>query len=81
MSRRKLYPELKPNQSGYLKVSGGHRLYWEECGNPEGKPAVFVHGGPGAGAGPVSRRFFTHDATGSSCSTSEAAVAASPTPA
>ena len=58
MSRRKLYPELKPHRSGYLKVSGGHRLYWEECGNPDGKPAVFVHGGPGAGAGPVSRRFF-----------------------
>jgi len=43
---------------GHLKVPGGHRIYWEECGNPRGKPAVFVHGGPGAGADARSRRFF-----------------------
>jgi len=43
---------------GHLKVPGGHQIYWEECGNPRGKPAVFVHGGPGAGANPGSRRFF-----------------------
>ena len=55
---RTLYPEIEPNRSGYLQVSPTHQLYWEECGNPKGKPAVFVHGGPGAGAGAQSRRFF-----------------------
>ena len=56
--RRTLYPEIEPYRSGMLKVSPLHRLYWEECGNPRGKPAVFVHGGPGAGADARSRRFF-----------------------
>ena len=56
--RRKLYPAIEPYRMGHLKVPGGHRIYWEECGNPRGKPAVFVHGGPGAGANPGSRRFF-----------------------
>jgi proline iminopeptidase len=53
-----LYPALEPNRSGHLRVSGRHEIYWEESGNPNGKPAVFVHGGPGAGAGTQSRRFF-----------------------
>ncbi|MBP6514075.1 MAG: prolyl aminopeptidase [Steroidobacteraceae bacterium] len=56
--QRKLYPEIEPYRHGFLKVGDGHRIYWEECGNPKGKPAVFVHGGPGAGAGTTSRRFF-----------------------
>ena len=56
--RRKLYPEIEPYRMGHLKVPGGHRIYWEECGNPRGKPAVFVHGGPGAGADARARRFF-----------------------
>jgi len=56
--RRKLYPDVEPYRMGHLKVPGGHRIYWEECGNPRGKPAVFVHGGPGAGADARSRRFF-----------------------
>ena len=55
---RSLYPSIEPNRSGYLRVSDAHEIYWEECGNPNGKPAVFVHGGPGAGAGIDSRRFF-----------------------
>jgi proline iminopeptidase len=56
--RRTLYPELAPYRQGHLDVGDGHSLYWEECGNPRGKPAVFVHGGPGAGADSRSRRFF-----------------------
>ena len=55
---RTLYPATKPYRSGWLRVSPEHEIYWEECGNPQGKPAVFVHGGPGAGAGETSRRFF-----------------------
>ncbi|MFP5415695.1 MAG: prolyl aminopeptidase [Actinomycetes bacterium] len=58
---RALYPPIAPYASGVLDVGGGHRLYWEECGNPEGKPAVFVHGGPGGGCTPVHRRFFDPD--------------------
>ncbi|HZF25673.1 MAG TPA: prolyl aminopeptidase, partial [Steroidobacteraceae bacterium] len=55
---RKLYPALEPYGSGMLRVSDLHEIYYEECGNPRGKPALFVHGGPGAGAGKDSRRFF-----------------------
>jgi proline iminopeptidase len=57
-ARRTLYPEIEPHRSGMLRVSPVHCIYWEECGNPRGKPAVFVHGGPGAGADPRARRFF-----------------------
>jgi proline iminopeptidase len=56
--RRTLYPAIEPYRSGWLRVSPLHEIYWEECGNPRGKAAVFVHGGPGAGADPRSRRFF-----------------------
>ncbi len=56
--RRTLYPAIEPYRSGWLRVSPVHEIYWEECGNPKGKPAVFVHGGPGAGSDPGSRRFF-----------------------
>ncbi|MGD9841536.1 MAG: prolyl aminopeptidase [Steroidobacteraceae bacterium] len=55
---RTLYPAIEANRSGHLRVSPVHEIYWEESGNPKGKPAVFVHGGPGAGAGTQSRRFF-----------------------
>ncbi len=58
---RTLYPAITPQRSGMLRVSATHEIYWEECGNPHGKPAVFVHGGPGAGAGMASRRFFNPD--------------------
>jgi proline iminopeptidase len=57
-SRRTLYPAIEPNRSGWLRVSPVHQIYWEESGNPRGKPAVFVHGGPGAGADPRSGQFF-----------------------
>src|SRR5690606_26550476 len=43
---------------GMLEVDGLHRLYWEQCGNPDGVPVVFLHGGPGAGASAAHRRFF-----------------------
>lgn len=53
-----LYPELEPYRHGLLRVSRKHEIYFEECGNPDGKPALFVHGGPGAGADVRARRFF-----------------------
>jgi proline iminopeptidase len=56
--RRDLYPPIEPFRTGMLRVSTLHEIYYEECGNPRGKPALFVHGGPGAGAGKDSRRFF-----------------------
>ncbi len=56
--RRGLYPELEPYATGYLQVSDLHRLYFEQCGNPHGKPVVFLHGGPGAGCNAKARRFF-----------------------
>ncbi|MEM1400828.1 MAG: prolyl aminopeptidase, partial [Pseudomonadota bacterium] len=58
MSRVQLYPAIRPNQTGMLKVGPIHQIYWEESGNPRGAPVVFLHGGPGAGASPVHRRFF-----------------------
>ncbi|MGI9291956.1 MAG: prolyl aminopeptidase, partial [Gammaproteobacteria bacterium] len=57
-SRRGLYPPVAPYNTGMMPVSGGHELYYEESGSPEGKPVVFLHGGPGAGANAAVRRFF-----------------------
>ncbi len=57
-ARRELYPAIEPFRHGYLRVSDVHELYYEECGNPAGKPAVFLHGGPGAGSDKRARRFF-----------------------
>lgn len=56
--RRGLYPEIEPFDEGFLKVSALHTLYYEQSGNPAGKPVVFLHGGPGAGSSPKARRFF-----------------------
>ncbi len=53
-----LYPSLRTNRTGRLKVSAIHEIYWEESGNPKGKPVVFLHGGPGGGTNPQMRRFF-----------------------
>src|SRR5690242_7540809 len=53
-----LHPQYEPYRRGYLRVSRLHRLYYEECGNPKGKPAVLLHGGPGAGSDQKMRRFF-----------------------
>jgi proline iminopeptidase len=57
-ARRSFYPEIQPYRSGYLQVSSEHSLYFEESGNPNGKPVVFLHGGPGGGTSPKQRRFF-----------------------
>jgi len=56
--RRTLYPDFEPYATGMLDVGDGHSLYWELSGNPEGKPAVFLHGGPGGGSSPKHRRQF-----------------------
>ena len=55
---RDLYPEIRPYRTQQLAVDDVHTLYLEEVGNPEGLPAVFLHGGPGAGCEPYHRRFF-----------------------
>jgi proline iminopeptidase len=55
---RVLYPPIEPYNVGYLRVSDLHEMYYEESGNPRGKPAVFVHGGPGGGTDPKMRCFF-----------------------
>ena len=57
--RHGLYPEIVPYKTGRLKVSELHEIYFEECGNPNGKPAVLLHGGPGGGSTPLMRRL--HD--------------------
>ncbi|MFZ5834928.1 MAG: prolyl aminopeptidase [Pseudomonadota bacterium] len=56
--RRQLYGEIPVRQSGWLRVSALHEIYYEESGNPDGKPVLFVHGGPGGGSDPKMRRFF-----------------------
>jgi proline iminopeptidase len=56
--RRDLYPSLEPFQVGELKVSNLHTLYFEQCGAPDGLPALALHGGPGGGSSPEMRRFF-----------------------
>lgn len=56
-----MYPEIEPYACGHLDVGDGQRIYWEECGNPAGKPAVFLHGGPGGGSTPAVRRLFDPD--------------------
>ena len=55
---RSLYAEIEPFDSGFLKVSSLHTLYYEQSGNPNGKPVVFLHGGPGGGTNAKCRRFF-----------------------
>jgi proline iminopeptidase len=56
--RAELYPEIEPYNAGMLALDGRHRMYFEESGNPQGAPVLFLHGGPGAGAAPSHRRFF-----------------------
>jgi proline iminopeptidase len=55
---RDLYPEIEPYEHGWLDVGDGHRVDWETCGNPAGRPAVVLHGGPGSGCSPGMRRLF-----------------------
>ena len=57
-SESDLYPEIEPFAHGYVDTGDDHRVYWEACGNPAGKPAVVLHGGPGSGCTPWHRRLF-----------------------
>lgn len=56
------YSHIEPYEHGYLDVGDGHRVYWETCGNPDGKPALALHGGPGSGCTPGMRRLFDPNA-------------------
>lgn len=56
MERR--FPEIEPYESGMLDTGDGQQVYWECCGNPNGKPALYLHGGPGSGFSAGQRRFF-----------------------
>lgn len=56
--KRGLYPPIEPRHTGFLQVSEQHTLYVEESGNPNGKPVIFLHGGPGGGSIPLYRQFF-----------------------
>ena len=58
MERRSLYPPIEPFDRGHLQVSPLHEIYYEQCGNPDGRPVVFLHGGPGGGGDTTARRFF-----------------------
>lgn len=55
------YPPVEPYDHGMLDVGDGNLVYWEVCGNPAGKPALVVHGGPGSGCGPLRRQYFDPD--------------------
>jgi proline iminopeptidase len=85
--RRPLYPEILPYRRGRLAVGDGHELYWEECGNPTGKPVVVLHGGPGGGISPYLRqghdpaqyRIVLFDQRGCGQSTPHASIAANTT--
>jgi proline iminopeptidase len=55
---RGFYPPIEPYEHGRLAVDHGHEVYWEVCGNPSGRPALFLHGGPGGGCTPDHRRLF-----------------------
>jgi proline iminopeptidase len=55
---RTLYPPIEPYDSGLIDVGDGNRIHWEVCGNPDGKPVVMLHGGPGGGCTPTHRRQF-----------------------
>ncbi len=75
-----LYPEIEPYDHGMLDVGDGNRVYWEVCGNPDGKPAVMLHGGPGSAQALGSGAPATPPSIGSCCSTSVAADAPRRTP-
>ena len=88
MAQGDLFPEIMPYDTGSLTVGDGHTMYYEQLGNPTGRPVLFLHGGPGAGAGLVHRRFFDpsywrvviYDQRGSGRSTPLASIDANTTP-
>ncbi len=53
-----LFPPIEPFSSGFITVDKPHEIYWEQSGNPDGAPVVFLHGGPGGGITPIYRQFF-----------------------
>ena len=61
MTNTHFYPALEPFDSGTMTVDSPHELYYEQCGNPDGEPVIFLHGGPGAGCTETDRRFFDPD--------------------
>ena len=74
------YPPIEPYEEGMLDVGDGHRIAWDVAGNPDGKPVVILHGGPGSGSPPDRGAGTTRPATASSSSTSATAAAARRTP-
>jgi proline iminopeptidase len=58
---RERYPSIEPHATGMLDVGDGHAVYWDAAGRPDGKPALIVHGGPGSGSWPGTRRYFDPD--------------------
>ena len=70
LARMSPFPDIEPHEQGMLDVGDGQHVYWEVCGNPHGKPAVVLHGGPGSGSSPDGRRLFDPGAIGSCSSTS-----------
>lgn len=56
-----LFPAITPYSSGFMAVDEPHEIYWEQSGNPDGIPVLFIHGGPGAGCAPIHRQFFDPD--------------------
>jgi proline iminopeptidase len=61
VKRRELYDPIEPFDKGFMRVGAGHEVYYEQSGNPHGRPALFVHGGPGGGGDVNARRFFSPD--------------------
>lgn len=61
MANEYFFPPIEPYETGILEVDDPHLLYWEQCGNPNGEPILFLHGGPGAGCTDTDRRFFDPD--------------------
>ena len=78
---RGLYPPLAAYDSGWLDTGDGHRIYWELSGNPNGKPAVFIHGGPGGGISRIIVSCSIRNATRCCCSISAAVAVPVRTPA